>query len=380
MLHIQKFLSQVNDIALANHLLKTQLKLNIKKQLLSVEDGKEKYVYIYNYNDDSVFENPITTECKGLILDSTGNIVSMGFGRFRDYNERINNILWKDATATELLDGKLVIVYKYDNKMYVQSRYSVDGRENFNFFPLSSAVERLLERKFGASYTSFFINDKSFIFEFMPESYTTGEEEAMYLLGIVNNSNNTYMNDKMLSILASTYRFTLPKKFDLDSKEAAYKVLRELPKNRKGLLIKDATGKVVRMLKPSYVDPEQSRNVLGFVADAVLNKRWRKIIDYHPKYIRLIMLFTKTIKVSRRAYEPLWKEYTKLPKDKRSRTGEPFDNILHNMASNLIVDFDTGLKLSGSSLLLKLANKFFPKEYEHAIKELRNVNRNSINA
>jgi len=71
---------------------------------------------ILNYSSQSQYDsnwNPVTLNCRGLIIDEDNNIVARGFPKFFNYGEKPNDpIIYSDfCVATEKADGSLGVIY-----------------------------------------------------------------------------------------------------------------------------------------------------------------------------------------------------------------------------------------------------------------------------
>lgn len=69
---------------------------------------------VLNYNQiESPKNHPVSNECRGLKLDSDGNIVSRSFSRFFNYGEcdTVESFKFDDVTVFEKADGSLVMLY-----------------------------------------------------------------------------------------------------------------------------------------------------------------------------------------------------------------------------------------------------------------------------
>jgi hypothetical protein len=90
------------------------------------DDGKRA---ILNYSQiDSSKRHPIVRECRGLTLEvGTWKVVARGFPRFFNWGEipeEDEKFDWVDPVVQEKADGSLMLVYKYDGKLRVNTRGS----------------------------------------------------------------------------------------------------------------------------------------------------------------------------------------------------------------------------------------------------------------
>ncbi len=86
---------------------------------------------IFNYCPSAQYERywtPVTTQCRGLILDADGFIVARPFEKFRNYSEHLEQDDFSfpegDPIVSEKMDGSLGIIYTYEGRTAVATRGS----------------------------------------------------------------------------------------------------------------------------------------------------------------------------------------------------------------------------------------------------------------
>lgn len=107
------------------------LKLNSLEKLKSeysikVKEYPEDGLVVLNYTAASPEKSPIVKECRGLILSSDYEIVSRGFDRFYNYNEKLAGKpnMQAECYAMEKIDGSLIKLYKFNGKWCISTRGS----------------------------------------------------------------------------------------------------------------------------------------------------------------------------------------------------------------------------------------------------------------
>lgn len=157
----------------------------------------DKYVYanrhqtypitIYNYTAKAQYEsvwNEVTMQCRGLILDDAYQIVAKPLAKFFNLgeieNQRIPN---EPFEVYEKMDGSLGIGYYYDGIWHMATRGSFQSIQ-------SAKAQEILNHKY-AHAISRMEPGLTYLFEIIyPENRIVvnyGQEEALYLLAIVNN-------------------------------------------------------------------------------------------------------------------------------------------------------------------------------------------------
>jgi RNA ligase len=94
-------------------------------------------LHIYNYSQFTQYEkhwDEITLACRGLILDSEGNVIARGFNKFFNSSEHdspnLSDLpLSLPFTVTEKMDGSLLIVFKYKGEIICASRGSFTSEQ-----------------------------------------------------------------------------------------------------------------------------------------------------------------------------------------------------------------------------------------------------------
>ncbi len=95
---------------------------------------------IWNYSQKIQYEglwDDITLNCRGLVTDLNGNVVSRGFSKFFNIEEN-RHTPTNDFEIFEKLDGQYIGVFWYDGEMIVNSRgsftseYATEAKRIFN--------------------------------------------------------------------------------------------------------------------------------------------------------------------------------------------------------------------------------------------------------
>lgn len=102
--------------------LKSQYSIKVKEY---VEEG----LIVLNYGNSSQEKHPIVKECRGLILSSKYEVVSRGFDRFFNFNEKSAEKpdLFAECFAMEKIDGSLIKLFKFKDKWCISTRGTAFG-------------------------------------------------------------------------------------------------------------------------------------------------------------------------------------------------------------------------------------------------------------
>ena len=176
--------------------------LNVQRYLRSgktLDDLKNEYfinishyenLVILNYHQfDSPKIDPITMECRGLVLEKkTWDIVARSFQRFFNYAECpeiTEKIDISNSYILEKLDGSIITVFWYNNRWYMATRGSIEGQGEVGF--LNKTFNELFY-EITDQYPNFWVNinsDYCYVFELVsPENKVTYpyDYRALYLL------------------------------------------------------------------------------------------------------------------------------------------------------------------------------------------------------
>lgn len=94
---------------------------------LTCQEHPEGGLFIYNYTAKTQFENywtPETLMCRGLIVDTAGEIIALPWPKFFNYGERLPEPGTYVVDVTEKLDGSLGILYLWKGQWWIATRGS----------------------------------------------------------------------------------------------------------------------------------------------------------------------------------------------------------------------------------------------------------------
>lgn len=85
---------------------------------------------LYNYTARAQYENewnPVTSACRGLIVNARGELIARPFAKFHNYSADAVAGLAGRVVATEKLDGSLGILYRAGGELRIATRGSFDS-------------------------------------------------------------------------------------------------------------------------------------------------------------------------------------------------------------------------------------------------------------
>lgn len=163
-----------------------QIRPYVEKGLINRVDHPTRDLILYNYTQQCQFEkawDDVTEMCRGLILDSAGNIVARPLRKFRNYEEHQGAIPSGPPEVYEKLDGSLLIAT-------LQQGYSPVFATRGSFTSEQAKwAENWLMAKCGAGWME---DGWTYCFEIIyPENRIVvdyGKREDLVLLAKINNA------------------------------------------------------------------------------------------------------------------------------------------------------------------------------------------------
>ena len=208
----------------------TILNSYVDKGLVVKQDHPTLPLSIYNYSRTCQYDrlwNDITLQCRGLVLDSEGNVIAKPFPKFFNMEELSDSEIPKEGFEVfEKMDGSLGVCFHYESEWYISTRGSfvseqaVKGRELLNKY----------------NYKNGLIPGYTYLFEIIyPENRIVvnyGDYEGLVVLGAFDNENGKEVSiDEM-----ANEGFDVVKKYD---------GVNDFTK-LKGIISNDAEGYVIR--------------------------------------------------------------------------------------------------------------------------------------
>lgn len=215
-------------------------------------------LYILNYSKTCPIDqmwNDVTEKCRGLIVNSTGEIKARPFKKFYNYEEIQDKSIIPDLPfeVYEKMDGSLGILYWINNVPYIATRGS---------FKSDQAIDAsiMLLSKYSQNLP-LLSKDYTYLFEIIyPDDAKVinyGDLEGLFLLAVINTETGEELDIKDFSLI-----FPIVKKY----KVADWKTVREIidGTNREGFVIKFSNG---FRLKLKYAEYFELHHILHTLSD-----------------------------------------------------------------------------------------------------------------
>ena len=231
-------------------------------------------IRVLNYDQiESPKNHPVVDECRSLVLDSDGNLVSRSFSRFYNYGECFtqDTFSFDDSVVYEKADGSLVGVYwcpqtdrweiRTRGTAFAEANHVFGTKTNWTFREAILDAMRFTEDEF-QECMSHFSQAITYVFEYtspwnrIVTKYT--EPKMVLLTGFVNVPNTEVDHVLVkLAFMALTKRgmnVRLPKVYDLKSIDDCKSALDDLLPTEEGYVIYcNKTGSRVKLKSPKYI-------------------------------------------------------------------------------------------------------------------------------
>jgi T4 RnlA family RNA ligase len=245
-------------------------------------------------------------DARGLILDSSGNVIARPYKKFFNYKElegrddlpeHIRQLSeWEDGEyeVQEKVDGSLIMVFGYQDELVFASSGSFISEH-------AELAKELFEKQFNDEQKSrirkaIFVRNTCFLFELVSPRYQIVihyDDERLILHDVIENENGKF-SVRSTRFFANALEIPMVKKYDF-SKEELEKAQTEL-KDVEGFVVKFKSGKMLKIKTEDYF--EKSKDVaiffgrfftyrkIGIVIDAIFSDTYDDLVASavsHPK-------------------------------------------------------------------------------------------------
>lgn len=212
-----------------------------EKGWIMSHEHKDLPLIIWNYTQKTQYEgywDEVTLNCRGMVTDTLGNVVSKGFKKFFNYEEGKTNIPDMDASITvyEKLDGSYIQAFYYNDQWILNSKGS--------FY--SDHVHWAKEIFFGKPL-HLLNTDFTYCFELIhPENRIVVDyEDKKDLIFLTAFHKGVEMIIPMIHYFEPVYKYMV-KGFDYDS-------LKENVANKEGYVVRFSNGQRCKIKHDEYI-------------------------------------------------------------------------------------------------------------------------------
>lgn len=157
---------------------------------------------------------------RSVLLNSTGDVVSQGFGKFTNYGEKPDFQPWDPSWPIEArhkVDGSCLIISKYQGVVIARTRGTADARN----LPNGNEIE-ILRKKYPTAFDNVYLDDGwSLLFEWTTPTniivIREHNEPTLTLLGLIDNESATLMTPRNVDVVAVFLGLSRPERYCYDS-------------------------------------------------------------------------------------------------------------------------------------------------------------------
>lgn len=213
-----------------------------------------------NYGGESPKDSEIARECRSLIVNEEGEIISRSFCRFFNEGEMPHRpIDWRYAYVMEKVDGSLIKFFYHDGLWHIATSSCSDaGKAKIQGFGMS--YKDLVLKAIGLTEKEFqskcnLLNATlTYIFEVVSplnRVVKLYKKTALYYLGSRNIHGDHISEKEALQMLIPSILY--PQEYRFSSLEEIISSAKALPEMEEGYVLWDCFGPFVKIKSPSYV-------------------------------------------------------------------------------------------------------------------------------
>ena len=175
------------------------LKQHVQNGLVSERPHNDLPYYIYNYTPECQYARAwdgVTTKCRGLIVDNSGNVLARPFPKFFNWDETRQPIPVGNAIRMDKMDGSLGILYPvYEwrfnggNQGFFVTEHRIATRGSFHSEQAAFATNHFQDMYDFSWFSP--MDDKTYLFEIIyPENRIVvdyGDYKGLVLIDVIDN-------------------------------------------------------------------------------------------------------------------------------------------------------------------------------------------------
>lgn len=258
----------------------------------------EEFILLSYSQTESDFSLRIVQECRGLILAYDCKLrkyvpVCVPFFKFFNYGEQYAaKIDWTSAQVQEKIDGSLIKIWSYNNKIRISTNNMIDAFKA----PIPLQTDKF--KTYGdlvmyALYSQYQIsefNNPNFCYMFeLVSPYTRivipYKEIKLYYLG--QRDLKTFEEINFSFVYNST---NIPKHYNISTLQDCIENAKKLSKNEEGYVVVDKYYNRIKVKSPAYVAIAHTRNNItnNIIMEIIRKGEVNEFINYFPEYTEMI--------------------------------------------------------------------------------------------
>jgi hypothetical protein len=276
---------------------------------ISYDTIDDRKLVMFKYDQcNSDFAYEIVRECRGLILDITDDIIPVSIPYFKFFNygeEYAANIDWESAIVSSKIDGSLIKVVKYNDRLLISTNgvidaykcnlpsqigcpYNVFG-ELFDEAIRKTALKKGIENNHMEWFKSLIEPNITYMFELVSpynQVVIPYNETKLYFHGMRDNislNEIPFVNSDLIVY------FDTPTLFHLRTLDDCVEAARMLPWDDEGYVVLDKYFNRIKIKSPEYVKIHRlapNNGVLSMrrAVELFMENDYDEILSYFPKY------------------------------------------------------------------------------------------------
>ncbi len=253
---------------------------------------------IYNYKQlDAKKICSIARDCRGLVLENeTQNLVAKPFSRFFNLGEMIEyhkDFNWNSFTSQSKLDGSLILIFRYENKVYCNTRGSWgNGQINGSQWTWRTLVESIIGKLDYNLIPDYYIGN-TYCFELVSifnKVVSHYPKPELYLLSIFNPQGKE-LTIEQCDFTAQQNGWKRPQLHSFKSLSEVETYIKELEDNNpteEGLVLCDSNGMRVKVKNSKWcalARLKDNNNVFlpKYMVPLVLSGEMDEVVLYLPE-------------------------------------------------------------------------------------------------
>lgn len=351
------------------------MKIDLKK-LQSYIDQKLIYsqvhntlpLKVYKYTDTCSFQekwDEITTQCRGIVLDNEGNIITNCIPKFfniEQLKEPLPNLPYEVYSK---LDGSLIHISHFKGERIISSSGSFNSEQALK-------AKQLLDTKYS---NAIFDKEYTYVFEIIyPENKIVvdyGEEEQLILLAIrhtgTGNEVNIFTSDKPGEISM----FPLASKWHQTIEDVLKKQKQDSFSNEEGVIIKYSNNFRVKIKYSEYV---RLHKIISNVSEKMI---WEYLKDEKEPEVLLKNIPDELYKWIEETQEKYITQYAEIESKAHLAYFELTKHMNLDKSKEVKKEFATNVFLKYKSLSSVLFSIFENKSYKKTIWSMLEPDKNN---
>lgn len=188
--------------------------------------------FCYMLQDSHTFDSRDALECRGIVFNTSGEIVSRGLHKFFNLGEKTNlnwdTIPWdRIDSVMDKLDGSVISTVKSDGGYFFKSKKSVQSDVVIEVNKWYAGLDEKTRHNYDAMITTLVNENSTLIFEWTSPSSPIVihyDKPTLSLLHIRRNDTGEYMSRRLVEAIAKIHKVPVVKSIPFDFSQPVEKI------------------------------------------------------------------------------------------------------------------------------------------------------------